>query len=230
MNDPTPTLPSDDPYSRVYAPYERAGVRRSGHTRTIPPGPDPVRQLAVGVDGYPEGRDAAARGEAISQATSATTLLVAVHPHPLVVAPEGANWTSLRRQARAELVQTRDSFAPNARAKVLTDQSASRGLHRVVQREHRQAGGVAAGTRAARAALSGVDDRLPALGRGKVWVGDVMSDWIAIEPYPDGPLTRCWRCRPISTCWRSGRVAEVRPRGCCSAAPERRSCTTPPAQ
>jgi nucleotide-binding universal stress UspA family protein len=200
----------------------------------------------VGVDGYPEGRDAAALGEAISEATGAATLLVAVHPDPLVVAPEGANWTSLRRQASDELLHTRDTFVPNARLKVLTDQSVPRALHRVVQQDHRDllvlgssrharaghvrigkrtrqllchfecrlavasrglheqgalrietlgvgydgsaeaelalrwAGGVAAGAGARLVVLSVVDDRLPAVGWGRVWIGDIMSDWIAV--------------------------------------------------
>jgi nucleotide-binding universal stress UspA family protein len=137
VNDPTLTLRSDDPYPRVYAPYERAGMRRCGHPRPTPPRCDAVRRLAVGVDVYPEGRDAAALGEAISQDMGATTLPVAVNQHSMVVAPQGANWTSLRWQASAEPVQTRDAFAPNARLKVLTDQSMPRALHRVVQQDHR---------------------------------------------------------------------------------------------
>ena len=220
-------------------PTARHDRRQQAHSEA-------VRQLAVGVDGYAEGRDAAALGEAISQATGATTLLVAVHPDPLVVAPEGANWSSLRREARAALIETRDALAPNARLKVLTDQSVPRALHRVVQREHRDllvlgssrhardghvrigkrtrqllchfecalaiaprglhergtariqtigvgydgspeaelalrwAGGVAAGAGAQLVVLSVVDDRLPAVGWGKVWIGDIMSDWIAV--------------------------------------------------
>lgn len=205
-----------------------------------------VRQLAVGVDGYPEGRDAVALAEAISQATGATSLLVAVHPDPLVVAPEGTNWTSLRRQARAALIETRDALAPNARLKVLTDHSVARALHRVVQREHRDllvlgssrharaghvrignrtrqllgrfecalaiaprglhgrgtvglstigvgydgtpeaelalrwAGDVAVSAGVQLMVLSVVDDRLPAVGWGQVWIGDIVSDWTAI--------------------------------------------------
>ena len=46
-----------------------------------------VARLAVGVDGYPEGRDAAALGAAIARSTGAELMLVAVYSTPLVPAP-----------------------------------------------------------------------------------------------------------------------------------------------
>jgi hypothetical protein len=46
-----------------------------------------LARIAVGVDGYPEGRDAAVLGATIARATGAELMLVAIHPDPLVVVP-----------------------------------------------------------------------------------------------------------------------------------------------
>jgi nucleotide-binding universal stress UspA family protein len=99
--------------------------------------PTKISRIAVGVDGFPEGRDAAALGAAISRATGAEVMLVAIHPEPLVVLPEGLNWTGLHKQARDTLREVRDSLAPGARIDVETDLSVPRGLRRVVRRDHR---------------------------------------------------------------------------------------------
>ena len=96
-----------------------------------------IARIAVGVDGYPEGRDAATLGAALARATGADLMLVAIHPEPLVVLPEGMDWTGLHRHARETLREVRDSLAPDARIDVETDLSVPRGLRRVVRRDHR---------------------------------------------------------------------------------------------
>jgi nucleotide-binding universal stress UspA family protein len=96
-----------------------------------------IARIAVGVDGYPEGRNAARLAEAIADVTGAELLLVAVHPDPMVVLPEGMDWTSLRKDAEKTLREVRDSHAPGARIVAETDLSVPRGLHRVIRREHR---------------------------------------------------------------------------------------------
>ncbi len=96
-----------------------------------------LARIAVGVDGYPEGRDAVVLGAALARATSAELMLVAVHPDPLVVLPSEMNWKSLEKQAEAILREARDTLSPDARIVVETDFSIPRALHRVVHREHR---------------------------------------------------------------------------------------------
>jgi nucleotide-binding universal stress UspA family protein len=105
--------------------------------RKSSPRTQPVTQLAVGVDGYPEGRDAVALGAAISRASGAAMMLVAVHPDPMVVVPSAMGWSGLEQQARNTLIEARDEFAPEARLIVKTDHSVPRALHRVVTQEHR---------------------------------------------------------------------------------------------
>jgi nucleotide-binding universal stress UspA family protein len=100
-------------------------------------GPETISRIAVGIDGYPEGRDAATLAEAIASATDAEVLLVAVHPDPLVVLPDGMNWKSLRHDAEMTLREVRDGVAPGARIVAETDLSVPRALQRVVRREHR---------------------------------------------------------------------------------------------
>ena len=77
--------------------------------------PATVSRIAVGVGGYPEGKDAVVLAAAIARATQAELLLVAVHPYPLVVLPEEMNWKSLEKQAATMLAEVRDSLAPDAR-------------------------------------------------------------------------------------------------------------------
>jgi Universal stress protein family len=96
-----------------------------------------VMRIAVGVDGYPEGRDAVVLGTAIALVTGAELMLVAVQPDPLVVLPRGMDWKSLHDQAEKTLREVRDSLAPHARIVAETDLSIARALHRVVSREHR---------------------------------------------------------------------------------------------
>ena len=96
-----------------------------------------IARIAVGVDGYPEGRDASVLAAAIARATSAELMLVAVHPDPLVVLPRGMDWKGLHDQAAATLREARDSLAPGARIVVETDFSIPRALGRAVRREHR---------------------------------------------------------------------------------------------
>jgi nucleotide-binding universal stress UspA family protein len=96
-----------------------------------------VARIAVGIDGYPEGRDAAVLASAIARATDAELMLVGVHLDPLVVLPAGLDWKSLEKQTRATLIEIRDQLAPEARIVVETDLSIPRALHRVVRREHR---------------------------------------------------------------------------------------------
>lgn len=96
-----------------------------------------VSRIAVGVDWYPEGRDAVALGAAIAGVTGAELMLVTVHPEPLVVMPSGMDWTSLRKQTEGMLRDVRESLAPDARIVAETDLSVARALHRVVRRAHR---------------------------------------------------------------------------------------------
>jgi len=106
-------------------------------TRAQPSDPLALTQIAAGVDGYPEGRDAVALAAALSRLTGGDLLLVAVHSGPLVVLPAEVDWKSVDAQARAMLVQARDAVAPEARITVETDLSVARALHRVCERDHR---------------------------------------------------------------------------------------------
>ncbi len=97
----------------------------------------PIARIAAGVDGYPEGRDAATLASMIARAAGAELMLVAVHPDPMVVLPAEIGWTGMRKEAERFLRETRDAVAPGARIVVETDWSVPRALERVVQREHR---------------------------------------------------------------------------------------------
>jgi nucleotide-binding universal stress UspA family protein len=96
-----------------------------------------ISHIAVGVDGFPEGEDAAALGAALGRAMSADLLLVTVHSEPLILPPIGVSWTSLRKEARATLQKIRGTLAPGARTTVETDFSVPRALQRVVHGQHR---------------------------------------------------------------------------------------------
>lgn len=225
----------DHPNSQTSTASERASLS-----------PQTVQRIAVGVNGYPEGLDAAALGAAISRATGAAIMLVAVHPDPMVVLPEGMDWRSLDQYARQVLAETRDAFAPQARVVVRTDHSVARALHRVMSAEHRDLLVVGSsrhaptghvrigkrtrqllcrfesplaiaprglhdrgdltlrrigvgydGSRESDAALSWaaglalasggqlrirtvVDDRMPTVGWGAVWIGDITRDWVEV--------------------------------------------------
>jgi nucleotide-binding universal stress UspA family protein len=96
-----------------------------------------LARIAVGVDGFPEGEDAAALGSALAEVTGAELLLVAVQPEPLILPPMGQSWTTLRHEAHEILHKARTALAPGARTVVETDLSVPRALHRVVHRERR---------------------------------------------------------------------------------------------
>jgi nucleotide-binding universal stress UspA family protein len=96
-----------------------------------------IARIAVGVDGFPEGEDAATLGHALAQATGAELMLVAVHSAPLLPAPPELSYASLRKQSQLVLREARDSLAPEARTVTTTDPSVAHGLHRIVQRHHR---------------------------------------------------------------------------------------------
>jgi nucleotide-binding universal stress UspA family protein len=96
-----------------------------------------IVRIAVGIDGYREGHDAAILGARIARATGAELMLVAIHPDPLVVLPRELGWEGMHKQAEALLRETRDAVAPDARIDVETDWSVPRALERVVKREHR---------------------------------------------------------------------------------------------
>lgn len=116
----------------------------SSHPTTVRSRAHPVHRresltrIAVGVNGFAEGNDAAALGEMIARATGAELLLVAVHIDPLVVLPQGMNWKGLEEQAQHAVREARDAFAPEARVRVETDMFVARALQRVVWREHRE--------------------------------------------------------------------------------------------
>ena len=96
-----------------------------------------ITRIAVGVDGYSEGRDAVALAAAISALTGAELMLVTVHVDPLVPMPAGLSWSSLHGEAEKMLREVRASLAPNARIRAETDLSVPRALHRVVGQHHR---------------------------------------------------------------------------------------------
>ena len=99
--------------------------------------PTALARIAVGLDGYREGRDAAVLASSIAGAAGSNVMLVAVHPDPMVVLPAEIGWSGLRKEAQRVLRETRDAVAPGARMVVETDWSIPRALERVAQREHR---------------------------------------------------------------------------------------------
>jgi nucleotide-binding universal stress UspA family protein len=99
--------------------------------------PRRLSRVAAGVDGYSEGRDAAALGGALARAAGAELMLISVHTDPLVVLPPGMNWHGLEQQSISMLREVRDALAPDARIVVETDLSVARALWRVVRRENR---------------------------------------------------------------------------------------------
>ncbi len=95
-----------------------------------------VHRIAVGVDGFPEGHDAAALGQALAQVTGAALMLVTVHPEPLILPPVGLEFGQLRKEAREILHKARTAVAPRARTTIETDFSVPRALQRVVHKGH----------------------------------------------------------------------------------------------
>ena len=112
------------------APSTKETTRSAGRRRRI-------SRIAVGVDGYPEGRDAAALGSAVAEITAAELMLVAVDPLPLVVLPSGLDWKSLHQSSETTLHELRATVTPGARTVLETDLSVARALHRVIRRERR---------------------------------------------------------------------------------------------
>jgi len=96
-----------------------------------------IRRIAVGIDGFPEGRDAAALGQLLAEASGAELMLVAVHSPALLPFPPELGYKSQLKQSQLVLREVRDSLAPGARTLTATDHSVPRGLHRVVHRHHR---------------------------------------------------------------------------------------------
>jgi len=113
-----------------------AGTRARQQCGRVPRSPALAR-IAAGIDGFPEGRDAAALGRLLAETTGAELLLVAVHSVPLLPQPPELNDARLRKESQCMLREVRDSFAPGARTMTATDHSVARTLQRVVQRHHR---------------------------------------------------------------------------------------------
>ena len=96
-----------------------------------------ITRIAAGIDGFPEGRDAAALGQSLAEATGAELMLVAVHSTAPLPLPPELGYRHLRKQSQFELRDARDSLAPGARTLTTTDHSVARALHRIVSRHHR---------------------------------------------------------------------------------------------
>jgi nucleotide-binding universal stress UspA family protein len=95
-----------------------------------------ITRIAAGVDGYPEGRDAAALGAILARATGAELMLVAVYTAPLF-STSTWNWTTVRKDAERWMRDARRQTAPDARTVVESHWSIPRALHDVIGREHR---------------------------------------------------------------------------------------------
>ena len=107
-------------------------------TRNVPrdSGTRAIARIAAGIDGFPEGRDAAALGHVLAQATGAEMMLVAVHSAALLPAPPELSFRSQRQEAERILREVRESDAPGARTATASDYSVPRALLRVVRRHH----------------------------------------------------------------------------------------------
>jgi nucleotide-binding universal stress UspA family protein len=93
-------------------------------------------RIAAGIDGFPEGRDAAALGYLLAQATGAEMMLVAVHSAALLpMAPE-LSFKRQHQEAERILREVRQLDAPGSRTATASDFSVPRGLLRVVRRHH----------------------------------------------------------------------------------------------
>lgn len=99
--------------------------------------PGLIERVAVGVDGFNGGEDAAALGAVISAVTNADLLLITVHPSIPFPVPPNLRWSSLRKEALQVLGGLRDSLPFEARIQATTDVSVARGLHKVARRQHR---------------------------------------------------------------------------------------------
>ena len=111
--------------------------RRSAPTQASENRPAPVSGIAVGVDGFTEGRDAAALGAAIASVTGAELMLVSVHSAPAFPFA-GWAWGSLRKDGQRSLREVRRELAPGARIMVETGWSIPAALDRVMRRWHHE--------------------------------------------------------------------------------------------
>lgn len=114
-----------------------AGAPKSGRRQRRASRAAAITRIAAGIDGFPEGRDAAALGKLLADAVGAELMLVAIYSSPLVPTPPGLDHASLRTESQRILREVRDSCAPGARTLTATNQSVARSLQRVVQRHHR---------------------------------------------------------------------------------------------
>ncbi len=97
----------------------------------------PLRRIAVGVDGHPEGRDAAALGGALARITGAELILAVVEIQSIISLPYGTDSKAFRKSTERALQGLRATLAPKARTVIESDVSVPRALHRVVTRERR---------------------------------------------------------------------------------------------
>src|SRR5436305_917720 len=87
-----------------------------------------IRRIGVGVDGYPEGRDAVALGAALAEVTGAELMLINVQIDPMVPVPAELSLTRLREHGETMLKQLRSVFALDATVVAETDFSIPRAL------------------------------------------------------------------------------------------------------
>jgi nucleotide-binding universal stress UspA family protein len=118
------------------ASKQHDGTRARKQRGRVPRTPA-VARIAAGVDGFPEGQDAAALGRLLAEATGAELMLVAVHSAPLLPQAPELSYARVRKEAQQILREVRDSYAPGARTVTATDHSVARSLQRVVRRHHR---------------------------------------------------------------------------------------------
>lgn len=114
----------------------RGAVRSGARSKPARGEARAVSRIAVGVDGYASGRDAAALAAAIAGITGAEVVLVGVHPDPLAFPLAGLDWNALRRDERRVLNGVRATFFPEARVATEADFSIPRALQRVTSQEH----------------------------------------------------------------------------------------------
>jgi nucleotide-binding universal stress UspA family protein len=91
-----------------------------------------IRRIAVGVDGSPEGRDAACLGALLAGALDARLTLVAIHP------TAGRGTVNMDTEATRMLERVRAAIAPQADITTEADASVARGLHRVTEIDRHQ--------------------------------------------------------------------------------------------
>lgn len=95
-------------------------------------GRTPIQRIAVGVDGSPEGQDAAALGRLLAGAVNAQLTLVAIYP------TAGPKTVNLGAEAERMLERVRAAVAPQADIATEADASVARGLHRVIEIDRHQ--------------------------------------------------------------------------------------------